>query len=361
MEDQVNQNTTRANELQIELVTLQAQMTLLQERRTLDADKSFKSALNHLPRYDGRGGTFRDHLERIRDWAEIEGISDERRAKMAIVFSLQGTARARVRFCGIQSKVFADSPTFAAYVDHLLSVFEPDSERRIATLDFASYKQNPNQDIGDYIAQKANLWRIAYPGPVMPPFDMLLTEVIKGVYSKVIRRMIIRDHPRSEEEMRTAALNAVSAERIAFEGGYAESTSLDGLTSITKQNRSEESGTPMEVDVIRGRCYNCNEEGHYSTKCPHPKRDGPAKPPGSSRKTNPAPGERPRERETRKCHHCKKVGHLKQDCRQLKRALKSIGNPEEDEDEYLPLTSVGMIGAASSDFLGQGPRRRAPQ
>ena len=79
MEDQVNANTTRANELQLEVVSLRAQLTQLgidrgQERRNAETEKAFRSALNHLPRYDGKQCSFREHLERFHDWVSIEGI-----------------------------------------------------------------------------------------------------------------------------------------------------------------------------------------------------------------------------------------------------------------------------------------------
>ena len=81
-------------------------------------------ALNHLPTFNGeQGGSFRDHLLAFGDWMELEEVVDVRRRKLALVFSLKGSARNRIRHCEINTAVFNGAATVQVYADYLLSIF----------------------------------------------------------------------------------------------------------------------------------------------------------------------------------------------------------------------------------------------
>jgi len=221
----------RVNQLQ------QQVQQLNQVREAADPQlRAFKMALNHLPTFNGEGGSFRDHLLAFGDWMELEEVVDVRRRKLALVFSLKGSARNRIRHCGINTTLFNGAATVQVYADILLSIFEPDSERQIARLEFSSYKQAAQEDIGSYISTKYDLFNIAYPsvaGGAEAPVSMLFTAVVQGIHNRTVKSLVVRKQPQDKEQLRSACMEAVSTERFSYLNGFAESTSLDGLASIS--------------------------------------------------------------------------------------------------------------------------------
>jgi hypothetical protein len=364
----VNAMVERLNIQQQELLLLRGELESQRAREAVRNEQrerdDFKKSLNRVPKYSGESGTFRRHLRLFENWIRVESVTNPEWQKMALVTSLVGKAADRVRFCGIDSREFVNRPTLALYLEFVTKIFEPDSEKRIATIEFQCYRQRADEDIGAYLGTKLDLFNVAYPGPNQPPFEILMGEAVKGIFSKVIRRMVVRQHPATEEELRTACLNAVSSERVSYEGGFSESTSLDGLCSVTKtQNRglmSEE--TAMEIDAMGEKhCFNCNGLGHFARDCRKPKREdkgGKERPRGSAKPTE-------KGKEGRTCWGCKETGHLHRDCPKEKnrRGVQQIGNESEEEkeedDEIFFDGGINMMGSASRQpFLGARRRGR---
>ena len=153
----------RINQLQAQVVQLQQAPPAAAPAPADQQLRAFKQSLNHLTRYSGETGSFRDHLQCYRDWALIEEVLDPRRQKMALVFSLKGAARNRIRHTGINSTPFNNAATVEQYVEYLLTVFEPDSEKQVARMEFSAYKQQASEDMGQYLSTKLDLLSTAYP------------------------------------------------------------------------------------------------------------------------------------------------------------------------------------------------------
>ena len=138
--------------------------------------------------------------------------------------------------------------------------------------------------------------------------------------------MVRRGNPRTEQDLMTAATGAVAAERYAYSGGYSESTSLDGLTTVieTAHRRNypiRDEVEPMEVDAMEKgketrKCFNCGISGHLAKDCRKPKK----------KKDD-------RSKNSRKCYNCGISGHLAKDCRKPKKKRRDEVKTVEEETE----------------------------
>ena len=203
----------------------------------------------------------------------------------------------------------------------------PAADNEISRIAFRSRKQAAQEDVGSYLTAKIALWKGAYPVVAQRSYDALLDEAINGLFNKVIKRLVRRHNPRTEQELIETATGAVASERYAYSGGYSESTSLDGLTPVieTAHRRNyparQDKVEPMEVDAMeKGRetrkCYNCGIGGHLAKDCrkPKKKRDD-------------------RSKNSRKCYNCGIGGHLAKDCRKPKKKKKEEVKAVEEDDE----------------------------
>ena len=241
------------------------------------ADYNRPKLLSTLPRYDGNG-MWRLHEEALEVWRALNPVADAPHPwqKNAILFSLVGSAAERVSVVGRGTDAFTNAADWAAYMTLVRNLFQPVADSEISRIAFRSRKQDPREDVGSYLTAKAALWRAAYPDDAQRSFNTLLDEAINGLANKVIKRMVRRAVPADEQELMAAATGAVASERYAYAGGYSESTSMDGLTTVieTAHRRNYpqrmDDVEPMEVDAMdRGdreqqKCYNCGIRGHLS-------------------------------------------------------------------------------------------------
>ena len=361
-ENHMQEMANRINQLQQQVAQLQQAPAAQGADQQL---RAFKQSLNHLPRFSGETGSFRDHLQSFRDWALIEEVSDTRRQKMALIFSLKGTARNRIRHAGINSTPFNNAATFDAYQEYLLGVFEPDSEKQVARMEFSAYKQQATEDMGQYLSTKLDLMSTAYPtgdGQPEPPFSLVYSAVINGLWNKVVKRLVVRSQPTNVEDLRKACLEAVSSERFAYLNGFAESSSLDGLTAITRGNlrhnqvTSNDGTVPMEIDAMNykgNNCRICSKPGHWARECPQKpklpvgvKKDN-ARPADSRQRYGGKPQQQQSsskgDKTTLKCFYCDRQGHLKKECRKMKRdqGVNAVPDGIEDEDDEFFINALG--------------------
>lgn len=245
--------------------------------------------------------------------------------KYVTASAMQGTAVERIRpfLPGTDSANRAE--TLAQYLDLLESVFQPPQESRSLKLEFKSRKQGIGEDVSCYLSSKLSLYDVAY-GQNQQDFETLLTEVIGGLYSNVIKRRLRNaDDVTDRNTLRTKLFDIVAKEKEQYLAGYAESTSLDGLTAVAvpmlKQNpvpgwASRTGEEPMEIDMVgekvckvdqsgkpkleeKRTCYNCRQVGHLRRDCPKTSK--------KERK------DKDNKKEVR-CVHCNKKGHTVEAC-----------------------------------------------
>ena len=297
-------------------------------------------------------------------------------AKHAVIAGMTGTAVERVRAYLPGTEAANACPTLEAYLGLLESLFQPPSESRSLKLEFRNRKQAKDEDVSSFLSSKFALYDIAYP-PEQRDHETLLTEVIKGLFSIVVkRRLQMAREVDTRERLRERLFEIVSKEREAYQCGFAESTSLDGLVAVAvphlrragqaAHGQGQGGDEPMEVDAMREEiarlhaqahsntgkgtgggqggqndpkpgekrtCYNCRQPGHLRRQCPKPPRGD---------------GDGRRDKKRKKCVHCGKIGHTVEVCRQriadkatAKKSVKVIaGDDEVDDDDE----EVGFLG-----------------
>ena len=257
----------------------------------------------------------------------------------------------------------------------LLGIFEPDSEKQIARADFIAYRQDANEDIGSYLAIKEDLWRVAYPGTNLSTDDSAFAayqrEMVSGIYNRVIKRLVIRAIPRTAETLKTACLEAVSAERSNYDLGCSESMSLDGLASVTRGHQRRRADEAMEVNALRANnskdlsitCGFCNHKGHRTAEClKRQKQLGQQPPKQGDKKRETRPRNKPKE--TRTCRACNKTGHIEASCwakhgKPKRGAVNSAAIAEEDDEDEWDWNGPEIDGDVNvlQPFLGRWGRR----
>ena len=313
-------------------------------------------------------------MEAVRTHNSVYEVTNEKIAKSGLLMSLTGSAASRASGSGIGSTAFNDAVRFEDYATVLLGIFEPDSEKQIARADFSAYRQDANEDIGSYLAIKEDLWRVAYPGTDLTTDDSAFAtyqrEMVSGIYNRVIKRLVIRANPRTAETLKTACLEAVSAERSNYDLGCSESMSLDGLASVTRGHQRRRADEAMEVNALRASsvkdpnvtCGFCSNKGHRTAECRKRQKHLSQQTPKLLEKKRET-RTRDKPKETRTCRACNKTGHLEASCwakhgKPKRGAVNSAAVEEDDEDEW-DWQGPEVDGDVNvlNPFLGQWGRR----
>ena len=87
--------------------------------------------------------------------------------------------------------------------------------------------------------------------------EMLLDEVVSGLYNMVVKRQVRHARPGDQAELTRVVMETVAAERISFLGGYAEISNLDGLASVTVSASEGQTSRdePMDCSHIQAMIY----------------------------------------------------------------------------------------------------------
>ena len=348
------------------------------ERVLVNARKN----ISHIPAYDPAKEIWRSYRQRLENYLQMTGIADLGRlnqparwvtfAKYAVIAGMTGTAVERVRAYLPGTDAANACNSLDDYLELLQQLFQPPSESRSLKLEFKNRKQQKDEDVSSFLSSKFALYDIAFP-PEQRDHETLLSEVIRGLFSNVVKRRLqmARDLD-NRERLRERLFEIVSKEREAYQCGYAESTSLDGLVAVAvphlrragyaPHGQGQGSDEPMEVDAMREEvarlhaqagkgagggqggqnqqkpgekrtCFNCNKPGHLKRNCPlPPKGDGKGK--GDKKK--------------KPCVHCGRKGHTIEVCRQriadkatAKKAIKVIVDEDQEQDSD---EEVGFLG-----------------
>ena len=310
-----------------------------------------ESILRSVPKFFDDGKVlWRDHEASLIKFVACrkEYIQSDNLKKTVVLESLAGRAITRIKDDPVIEAAY-ESANYQDFCQKIKEVFQPDSERTLIRTEFQSYGQGQAQDVQSYLRNKLSLFKLAYP-PAERSFDTLLLHTIKGLLNNAVRRQVRRANPRTEDALRGAVVEATAAERDAFQGGYSESASSDGLVTISSVRKSmggegvsdHDTPTPMEVDSLENqpRCFRCHRTGHRKADC-HAKKMQDGKEiieRGGTRKPS---GSRNREADGKKrkrCFNCNKPGHLARECRSPKKSQRdgqaNVITEEDFEDFY---------------------------
>ena len=340
------------------------------------------------PKFDPERIVWRSFESSFREWTLLTGIAGMGLegqpeeflsfTKVLLATVMSGSAIERTRPYRSGTAAFDACATLEDYIVLLRGVFQPPAESRSLKQEFDMYRQKPEEDCSTYLSTKLSLFDLAYVEG-QRDFDVLLTSVINGLYSNIVKRQLRRQTLTTREQLRGVLFDIVSKEREAYYGNYSEATSLDGLAAVT-QHFTRNSTVPrvnnnnqvedMEVDALQEQiaalqakldtrkggkaCFTCNKTGHFSRNCPNKdKKDPKGQGSGSKLIT---------------CHYCSKKGHKKAECRKRKKDLetakggkaksgvKTMGSKDDkstvdiDSSESEDEETVGFLGARGVVF-----------
>ena len=274
-------------------------------------------AMSRVPTYDGTFA-YRNYEPSFAYYASLnffETLPLPQR-KMILLSAMRGDAQTKTRNLSPGRPAFDNAATFEEFALTVYQVFAPPAESELARSEFASRSQGRREDISSYLSEKFSLYDSGFHVDEQN-FYVLLQETIKGIFNPVIKRMVRRANPQNQHELRTIAIQAVAFEREAYEAGYAESQSLDGLEASTiirnyQMGRGEE---PMQLGKIsEQRCYSCNKPGHYQRDC-YRKQRGFNQNKTNQNYTRKEQSNGGQDKKQKQCYQCGKNGHFKADCK----------------------------------------------
>ena len=211
----------------------------------------------------------------------------------------------------------------------------------MAKQEFKNCRQRSDEDVSTFLSTKLALHEAAYEQGARN-FDNLLDSVIEGLYNKIVKLQLRRANPRNEMSLREQLVQIVANERSAYEAGYSQSATRDGLNHTTLMMRRENgpqedermdtssmkkmiskleeqigalnTGTGTRPrDMSKVKCYKCGKLGHMAAKCyvKGTTTTGQRGQGGFKKGTFPF-----------NCDHCGKKGHKKVDCYKWKNKQK---------------------------------------
>jgi hypothetical protein len=179
--------------------------------------------------------------------------------------------------------------TFQVYMQEMAGKFMPASESIQMKAEYVNRKQAKTEDVQNYINEKYELYRQAYPEAGQDLSDFF-AECTKGICNDFVQDKLFEFEGRDLTAYGTRAVFLVQVQRQKISIGKAKDTSLDGLVPVTKTGNTVMGPEPMEVDHLRrvepdddlgececmamheqgfrGICYYCQKRGHLLRSCP---------------------------------------------------------------------------------------------
>ena len=273
-----------------------------------------------LRRYDTVSEPWRTFEDHFRAWVFMNADVDvvgHAFVKLALYMSMKGRACERVRIYKPETNEFNAAGTIEQYLNLYRQTFMPVQETEASRVEYKSYVQNKQEDIASYLSTKISLFNNAFEEGHRS-FSTLLDDAIEGMYNPVIQRLVRRANPADAAELRNVSIQAVANERWLYSKSRSESTTLDGLASVTL-NQQYFKDEPMDMDSIsKIKCYRCGNHGHKRPDC-NVKLSGEGK---GDKKGNPPRGGGRKAKPEDECFHCGKKGHFKANCYRFKNEQK---------------------------------------
>ena len=137
------------------------------------------------------------------------------------------------------------------YLAEMAGKFTPASESTQMKAEYKSRKQGKAEDVQNYINEKYELYKMAYPHANDLDMADFYQETTKGIANRAVRTnlWVYEPHNIAEYSQKAVFLAQVERQRIAF--GDSDSTNMDGLVSVTKTVNPQYNPDAMEVDYLR--------------------------------------------------------------------------------------------------------------
>ena len=235
--------------------------------------------LRSVPRFLDNGTMlYHDHEVMLAKFllCPADMVRTEHMKKTILLESLAGKAVSRIRDNAPIEDCYQNG-TFYQFSVMIREVFCPDNEAILVRSEFIAYIQGRQQDVQSYLTNKLALFNLAFASNERS-FNTLMLHVIKGLCNNAVHRMVRRANPKTEVALRAVVVEATAAEKDAWNGGYSESSSSDGLVTISSARRTmvdllEEPASgpvPMEIDAVQGKdqqCFRCQRRGQLWREC----------------------------------------------------------------------------------------------
>ena len=348
-------------------------MALTPEQQ-IENHKWARKSISNQPKFNGETG-FRRWFNEWTAYHLGQGVDADTVGhefmKKAMCAAMQGIAVDMIQPYATGSAPFRNAATFQDYYIVVRGVFEPAAEVNLARESFKLCKQLAKEDVSTFITRKNVLWEAAFPDAAQRSFVTLFEETVNGVYSKEVKREMLRDASRITNltQMREKAIESAAYCRRLYQQGLTDTIgNLDGLlptTNLAQSGFDKDQGMAMEIDALKEqvnamntgggknsiKCYLCNKNGHYAKDCWSKKKG-----------SNPGNQGRGNQKSSKvqfsgKCGYCKKVGHKEAECFQKKRDKggKSVASQGKGS-QRTPPQRIRNVNDEESDFLGEeGP------
>ena len=356
-----------------------AQQAAQQQAQAAEALEKFNRTMRNLPKFShGQKESFRSHELAYKTWFRCNQMErfTPHLQKLSLLMSLTGSATKANELYGPENPTYGpEEPgqegfvTFDVFFQRIKSVFMPRSESNLSRLEFESAKQGAQEPPGDYCLRKLAMYSATEPNPAMRSFQYLRSNILKGLYSSVVRSRVVDLNPTTDAELLNAVLRASGEAKEKYMLHCEDVTTLDGLASTTqfssnannigysgRNHNMMDTVEDMEIDRLEDKdliCHFCKKKGHRKKDCYKRKNQTEGK-----------KGEKDKDKKKKiKCYNCGLMGHYKSECRKPKQGfrVKKLGEESDAEADDLE-ELVGQVWEEEprrADFHNRGPQARS--